>query len=671
MTLITEAPTSPPFVGEDERAPLAGPVPAHDPPTRAWHRAGLIVLLVGTGVLYMWGLGASGWANSFYSAAVQAGSKSWKAFFFGSSDAANSITVDKPPASLWIMDLSARIFGLSSWSILVPQALEGVAAVGVLYATVRRWFGASAGLIAGAVLALTPAAVLMFRFNNPDALLTLLMVCAAYALVRAIERGSTGWLLAAGTLIGFAFLTKMLQALLIVPGFTLVYLIAANAPLRRRIWQVGAAAGAVLVSGLWWVVAVMAIPASSRPFIGGSQTNSLWDLIFGYNGFGRLTGSETGSVGGGNQAGGMWGPTGWTRLFNSDFGGGIAWLLPAALVMLAALLVLTWRASRTDRTRAGALLWGTWLVATALVFSLGQGIIHPYYTVALAPAIGALAGMGATYLWRRRNEPMSRAFLALASGATGICSFVLLQRTPDWYGWLGPVLLIAGMAIGAVLLVGPWLEGRGGQIVAAVGIVVALSGSASYAFATAATPHSGAIPSVGPASAAFGLGGFRPNFGGGRFGGGAFPPGGSTAPPTGAFRPGGAGGTGGLLDGSTPSAALTQLLDANSSSYTWVAATVGSNSASGYQLATGDPVMSIGGFNGTDPSPTLAQFQAYVEAGQIHYFIAGGGFRGFGGFGGGGGNGTESTSAQISSWVERNFQLTTVGGVTVYDLTSR
>ncbi len=684
MSLVTVAPTSPPLLEEhDGGEPTVGPVHARELPERAWHRTGLVVLLIGTGVLYLWGLGNSGWANSFYSAAVQAGTKSWKAFFFGSSDAANSITVDKPPVSLWVMDLSARIFGLNSWSILVPQALEGVAAVGVLYATVRRWFGATAGLIAGTVLALTPVAVLMFRFNNPDALLTLLMVCSAYALVRAIERGSTGWLLAAGTLIGFAFLTKMLQALLIVPGFTLVYLIAANAPLRRRLWQVAAAAGAVIVSGLWWVVAVMAIPASSRPYIGGSQTNSLWDLIFGYNGFGRLSGSETGSVGGGGQPGSMWGPTGWTRLFNTDFGGQIAWLLPAALVMLTALLVVTWRAARTDRTRAGALLWGSWLIVTGIVFSLGQGIIHPYYTVALAPAIGALVGMGASYLWRRRSEPMCRAFLAAASGVTGICSFVLLQRTPDWYGWLGPVLLIAGMAVGAVLLVGPWLEGRGGQTIAAIGIVVALCGSASYAFATAGTPHSGAIPVAGPATSAFGLGSrpggrFGGGFPGGGFpGGGGFPPGAPAGGRGGAFPGGGgggggAGGAGGLLTGSTPTAQLTQLLENNSSSYTWVAATIGSNEASGYQLATDDPVMSIGGFNGTDPSPTLAQFQAYVAAGQIHYFVGGG--RGFGGFGasaGRGGTGTEQTSAQISSWVERNFHAATVGGVTVYDLTSR
>ncbi|HEY2812488.1 MAG TPA: glycosyltransferase family 39 protein [Acidimicrobiales bacterium] len=685
MATITLSPReqAPPFPATTEPPAGVGSTPqeATVPPAEAdpsWAKPCLIALLVGTALLYLWALGDSGWANSFYSAAVQAGTKSWRAFFFGSSDASNFITVDKPPASLWVMEISARIFGVNSWSILVPQALEGVAAVGVLYAAVKRWFGAGAGLIAGLVLALTPAAALMFRFNNPDALLTLLLVGSAYALTRAIERGNTLWLVTAGALIGFGFLTKMLQAFLVVPGFTLVYLVAANAPLRRRIWQVAIAAVAVLVSSFWWVVAVMAVPASSRPFIGGSQNNSLWDLIFGYNGFGRLTGSETGSVGGRGQAGSMWGPTGWTRMFNDAFGGQIAWLLPAALILMVAVFAMTWRAPRTDRARAGMALWGSWLVFTGLVLSLGQGIIHPYYVVVLGPAIGAVVGIGVTYLWRRRHDPMCRATLATTLVATAVCSLVLLHRTPDWQPWLAPTIFVGGLAVAAALLVGPWVFGRAGQAIAAAGIVVALAGSGAYAFATASTPHSGSIPSAGPTVAASfggpgggfagaGPGGFAGAGPGGRVGGGAGGGGAQGFP--GAPAGGAAGGAGGLLDGSTPSAALTQLLEQGAGNYTWVAATVGSNSGSGYQLATNDPVMSIGGFNGTDPSPTLAQFQSYVEAGDIHYFIAGGGGFGRGGFGGGGGGGA-STSSQITTYVERNFTSTTVGNITVYDLTS-
>ena len=186
-----------------------------------WARPALIALLVLTAAAYLWDLSASGTANSFYAAAVQAGTKSWKAFFFGSLDSSSFITVDKPPASLWVMGLSGRIFGFSSLSMLVPQALEGVAAVALLYAAVKRWFGPGAGLLAGLMLAVTPVAALMFRFNNPDALLVCLLVAAAYCLVRALEGASTRWVIAVGTLIGFAFLAKMMQAFLVLPAFAL------------------------------------------------------------------------------------------------------------------------------------------------------------------------------------------------------------------------------------------------------------------------------------------------------------------------------------------------------------------------------------------------------------------------------------------------------------------
>jgi 4-amino-4-deoxy-L-arabinose transferase-like glycosyltransferase len=227
------------------------------------------------GVLYSVGLGRSGWANSFYSAAAQAGSASWKAFFYGSSDAASSITVDKTPASLWVMALSVRIFGLSSWSILVPQALMGVGSVALLYATVKRWSGPVAGLIAGAVLALTPVAVLMFRFNNPDALLVLVLVAAAYATVRATERASARWLVLAGALVGAGFLTKMLQALLVVPALAVVYLVAAPTTVRRRIGHAARRGLALLVSAGWWVAIVELVPASAgRTSAGRSTTRS-------------------------------------------------------------------------------------------------------------------------------------------------------------------------------------------------------------------------------------------------------------------------------------------------------------------------------------------------------------------------------------------------------------
>jgi 4-amino-4-deoxy-L-arabinose transferase-like glycosyltransferase len=685
-TTTRPLPTTTPGQTAALEAPATGPRdigagPA-SPPSRArrlvrgpdtdpvWARPALLGLLAATALLYLWGLGASGWANSFYSAAAQAGSVSWKALFYGSSDAASSITVDKTPASLWVMGLSVRLFGLNAWSILVPEALMGVATVGLVHATVRRWHGPAAALLAGAVTALTPVAVLMFRFNNPDALLVLALVAAAYAVVRATETASTRWLALAGALVGLGFLAKMLQALLVLPAFALVYLVAAPSPLRKRIGSVLVAGAAMVATAGWWVAIVELVPASDRPYIGGSQTNSLLELVLGYNGLGRLTGSETGSVGGGGGNGGNWGATGWTRMFSSEIGGQVSWLLPAALVLLAAGLVLSARRPRTDRTRAAFLLWGGWLVVTALVFSFMQGIFHAYYTVALAPAIGAVVGIGAMVLWRRRHEPAAGALLAAAVALTAAWSFVLLHRSSTFLPWLAPLVLVVGLLGALALVVSALLPGRVVVAVAGLAVLSSLAGPAAYAVQTAATPHTGSIPSAGPAVAGGGFGGpggggprggFRPQGGfagqapGGQAFGGQAPGGGLTG--GGAGR----GGVGGLLQGSTAGAAMVNLLSANASSYTWVAAAVGSQSAAGYQLATGDPVMAVGGFNGSDPSPTLAQFQADVAAGKIHYFIGGG----FGAQSGG-----SSDASAIASWVAATFTAQTVGGATVYDLTT-
>jgi 4-amino-4-deoxy-L-arabinose transferase-like glycosyltransferase len=644
----------------------------------AWVRPSLIGLLGIAALLYLWDLGASGWANAFYSAAVQAGSTSWRAFFFGSFDASNFITVDKSPSALWVMDLSARVFGVNAWSILVPQALEGVATVGFTYLTVRRWFSPAAALIAGATVTLTPVAALMFRFDNPDALLVLLLTIATYATVRAIEAGKTRWLVLAATLVGFAFLTKMLQAFLVVPAFGLVYLIAAPVSLRRRIAQLGIEAAVMVAASGWWVAIVQLIPAADRPYIGGSQDNSILNLIFGYNGFGRLTGNESGSVGATGVTGSMWGPTGLDRLLNSSFGGQVSWLLPAALILLTAGIAFTLTRRRTDHTRAAFLLWGGSLAVTALVFSLAAGIIHPYYTVALAPPIGALVGMGSVMLWSQRSRTWARVVLAGAVGVTSIWAAVLLGRSPQFAPGLGTAVAAAGIVAVIAILGLPLLHRGLAAVVLAVALAASLAGPAAYSIETVLTTHSGAIPSAGPAVTVAGAGGgpggfpggftgrgaargFSGGFGGGGFGagGGGFGRGGFGGGGFGGGAGGGLGRAGGFLNASTPGAALVTLLQTDAARYTWVGATIDANSAAGYQLATDDPIMAIGGFNGTDPAPSLAQFEQYVAAGRVHYFL---GSRGGPGIGTG-------TSSEIAQWVEQHFTPTTVDGVTVYDLT--
>ncbi|MBY4209827.1 glycosyltransferase family 39 protein [Rhodococcus fascians] len=646
--------------------------------SRRWELLGLVTLLIGTGVAYIWGLGASGWANSFYSAAIQAGSVSWKAFFFGSSDAANSITVDKPPMSLWLMSLSVRVFGLNTWAMLVPQALLGVASVALLRAVVVRRFGAAAGLLAGLVLALTPVAALMFRFNNPDALLVLLMIAAVWAMLRGVESGKTKWLLITGMFVGFGFLTKQLQVMLVVPPLALTYSIAGPPKLGTRVLQLFAALGAMIVSAGWWLLIVEFWPASSRPWVGGSQNNSILELTLGYNGLGRLSGNETGSVtpgGVGGGGGSMWGETGILRMFDASQGGQIAWLVPAALVLLVTGLVLRGKAPRTDAPRASLIVWGAWLLVTGLTFSFMAGIFHSYYTVALSPAVAALAGIGSVMLWRERQRLWVRIAMALAVASTVALAWVLLGRSASFVPWLKWAILVVGVVAVVALLIPALTRGRLAAVAILAVMFAGLAGPTAYAVDTIGTPHTGSIVSAGPNTGMRGFGGMGEGRRGqgGLPGGMQLPPGAQMPagmqPPAGlpgqaGQLPGGAemgmgGGMGGLLEGSTPTAEVTAMLEQDAASYTWVAAAIGANTAAGYQLATEDPVMPVGGFNGTDPSPTLAEFQQYVADGRIHYFIGGGGM-----------GGRESgSSAEISAWVTENFTATTVDNVTLYDLT--
>ncbi|HEX4033924.1 MAG TPA: glycosyltransferase family 39 protein [Solirubrobacteraceae bacterium] len=694
---------SPELAAQPLWRPRAGTV------TQRRARVALFALLALTAIAYLWNLGASGDANSFYAAAVQAGTHSWKAFFFGSLDSSSFITTDKPPASIWVMALSGRIFGFSSWSMLVPQALEGVAAVGLLYAAVRRWFGSLAGLGAGLVLALTPVAALMFRFNNPDALLVLLLVASAYCLTRAIESAGTRWIVATGTLLGFAFLTKMGQALIVVPAFGGAYLLAAPTTFRRRLRDCVAGLAAMIVSGGWWVAIVALLPASSRPFIDGSPDNNILNLIFGYNGLQRLFGSGgPGSGGGGGGGASFSGPSGTLRLFNDVMGGQASWLMPAALIALLAGLWATRSAPRTDRTRAALIVWGGWLLVTAAVFSYSQGIIHTYYTVALAPAIGALVAIGAHIAWRRRESAAARLCAALTVGVTGAWSYALLDRTSSWQPWIR-VLVVVATVVAVMAIVASLLKGAHLRHTAIVGtlaaLVAGLAGPTAYAIATVSATHSGSTPSAGPAAAAGTLGGF------GGFGGrGGLSPGGarsggvslfggeSGTPPTGsatggppaagsfgapssgargaargAFGGAPSSGARGALGGgpgggtASVSSALVRALESNASAYRWVAAADGSMSAASYELASGgEPVMAIGGFNGNGGNLSLAAFIRYVRAGEIHYFIGGGS-----GGGGGGFAGASGSSSSIASWVASHYSAQTIGGVTVYDLTSR
>jgi 4-amino-4-deoxy-L-arabinose transferase-like glycosyltransferase len=533
----------------------------------------------------------------------------------------------------------------------------------------------------------------------------------------------------AAACVGTGFLTKSLQAVLVLPAFLGVHLMAGPGTWRRRFLALLPAAASLIVSTGWWVAVVELWPASSRPYVGGSQTNSVLELAFGYNGVGRLTGDETGQLGGGGGGGGLGGgaaggvgggpgaglagapPAGggggmggatstdsWSALFTGSMANQVSWLLPAALVLGVAVLVLVGRrrrsgagldptgAARTDRRRTGVVLWGGSLLVTAGVFSLAAGIIHPYYAVALAPWIAALAAVGVVELWRARRLGWVRWVLAATVAITALWSWWLLRETPEFPPWLRAVVLVTGLVAAVGLVLGGLLRAGTRRVVTtgvvAAALVAALGGPVAYAVQTAATSHTEIIPTAGPSSGFGGPGGHGGAGQGGPGGGQGGPggPGGSRgqgASAQGAAQgaPGqsrtlgarsGGGGPGGamtLLRASEPSADLTALLQAGAAGHTWAAATVGSMPAAGYQLASGDPVMPLGGFNGTDPSPTLAQFQALVASGQVHYFL-GEGLSEVPDTGG------SDATVQITAWVKAHFTATTVGGTTVYDLTA-
>jgi 4-amino-4-deoxy-L-arabinose transferase-like glycosyltransferase len=562
-------------------------------------------------VLYLWNLTVSGYANTYYAMAAQAASRDWGAFLFGSLDAANFITLDKPPASTWLMGLSVRLLGLSSWSILLPQALLGIATVGALFLAVRRSFGRESAIVAAAVMALTPAATLIFRYNNPDALLTFVLVMGAWALGRGLEGGRMRWPILAASLVGLAFLTKYLQAYVVLPAFGLVWLVAAPGSSRRRIAGLLASLATVVVTSGWWVAIVELLPASTRPYIGGSTNNSALDLILGYDGLGRIFGQGIGGghgapgvafnggapggspTGGGLPTGGpgagvgFGGEPGLLRMLNAQFGGEIGWLIPLAFLCLVVGLALHRGGGRRNPILAGYLLWGTWLVVGVLVLSLMSGIVHPYYSVMLAPAIGALVGAGIVELWRRRERYLvAGLLLAAAFAGSTAWALVILDRAPAFAPGLGIGALALALASGLVLLLpADAVDRRIAWVALAIGAVAILIGPAAYSAATTSRALAGGDPAAGPAS------------------GNGFAPGGF---------------------GAEADAAVVTYLQANRGSERWIVATQGSGNAASIQLATGEPVLTMGGFSGSDAAPTAVQLKELVAAGELRFVLVGG-----------------------------------------------
>ena len=595
---------------------------------RSWfERWTLPVLLALTGALYLFGALHNGMANSYYAAAVQAASQDWTAWLFGSLDAANYVSVDKPPLATMLMGLSARLFGFSSFSMLLPSVLAGVGSVWLVYGAVKRQFGFTSAVIAGATLMLTPVAALMFGFNNPDAILTLMLTASGYAFLRSLEgKRPLLWLSLAGLFTGLAFNTKMLQGLMVLPAMVLVYLVFAKPPIVTRFLHLIFAGVITTMSTLWWSVLVWLTPAGNRPWVGSTNDNNIWSLIFGYNGFGRLLGGRGGGPGGGHGPGGtgFGGQTGIFRIFNNDFGPNIAWLLVLALAGGGLLLWILRKTPRTNRGRAAVIFWMLWLLIHIVIFSMTSGVIHPYYVVVMAPAAAALVGISLPFLWGAYTRRKPYAWLLpLLVGVTVAIAVIILgyAGTMTWLMWIVGLLGLTGMIGLLVNLYAPrrWLQNL--AIIAA--IAACTLAPTVYTLATVNVTHTGSIPTAGPNSTAM---------------------------------------QGSNNESSQADSQLVQYLVEHQNGATWLVAVASANESAAIQLTSGQPVMAVGGFNGSDTPLTLDQFKQLVKAGKVKYYAISSHGRGGGGPGG--------SNNEITAWVKQTGTVVNYGGsdVTLYEL---
>ena len=609
-------------------------------------RPELLGLLGLAAVLNLWGLSINGWANTYYSAAVKSMSASWHNFLFASLDPSGLMTVDKPPLGLWIQALSVRVFGFHPLSMLVPQALMGVIAVGLVYDLARRRFGRAAGFVAGLALASTPVVVAVSRHNNPDELLVLCSVAALWFAVRAFETGRTRWLVLSGVAVGLGFETKMGVALMVVPGIAAAWLWIGPS-LRGRLAALRAllAGGAAMATvGLAWPLIVTLTPAADRPWISGTSDNSIWSLIFGYNGLGRVAGQSGGPGGGaGPGAGGpggagntlFGGATGPFRLLQAGLGDQAGWLLGLALVAGLSVLVLT-RLRRRDPRTGWLIAVGGAFLSTAVTFSYAGGIFHPYYVSLLAPFAALLIGAGVGEMLPApfgvaRSSRSARIIAPLAIAAGAITELVVLGELNGQLSWATPLVIAIGC--GAAIVLALRLGPRARAAACAAGMLALLAAPASWAAETLGHATNGTFPTGGPVSAAVGgpgAGGRGPGFGahpGPSAGGlGGRPPGttGGFAGPSGIAggfggRPGGPA-AGGMFGGD--SSTLTAAISYAKAHGGGTIGVSSQSSAAAAILSSNANVAGLGGFSGRESSVSASWIASEVQSGRLRWVLA-------------------------------------------------
>jgi 4-amino-4-deoxy-L-arabinose transferase-like glycosyltransferase len=639
----------------------------------------LLALLALTAVLNLWDLSINGWANTYYAAAIKSMSTSWHDFLFASLDKTGLMTVDKPPLAFWVQALSVRVFGFHSLSILVPEALMGVVAVGLVYDMTRRMFGRFAGAVAGLAFALTPITVAIARHNNPDELLILCCVAALWCALRAFETGRTKWLVLSGICVGLGFETKMAVALFVVPGIALAWMWSrwgATWSERLKAFRQLLAGGlAMTVVGLAWPLLVTLTPAADRPWISGTADNSIWSLIFGYNGIGRVAGQTGGPGGGAGGPGGggggfggnlFGGATGPFRLLESALGDQAGWLLGFAVVAGIAILVLS-RLRRRDPRTGWLIVVGGAFLTTAVVFSFASGIFHPYYVSFLAPWAAMLVGAGAGLMLPRSlggaaDGRALRVIAPLAIAAGAITELVVLGELDGAMTWAKPVVIgIAGACAILLAIAGEAHAGRYRAVVVAVALAALLAAPSAWAVQTLGHATSSTFPSGGPESASIGgpgggggpggfsgrrAGGFggRGAGAGGGFGGAGtggtaggapavsqlFQPSGSSTGAGGGFARGGGvgGGAGGIFGGGSASlTAAEQYVSQHGGGEIGVSSqgTAATAILDGYTNVAG-----LGGFSGRESSVTASWIAMEVREGRLRWVIDDGSSQGVG-----------------------------------------
>jgi 4-amino-4-deoxy-L-arabinose transferase-like glycosyltransferase len=566
--------------------------PADQP---SFARPALLVTAALAALAYAWGANSAN-LEPFYGAAARSMSVSWHDFLFGAFDPAGTVTVDKLPGALWLQALSLRVFGFHVWAVVFPQILEGVLTILVLYRAVRRLAGPVAGITAAVVLASSPITVALSRGNVSDSLLILLTVLAADATSHALLHGRRRSLLLAGVFVGLAFQAKMTQAWLVLPALAAAYLVAAPVSPRRRAGDVALTGVLTVAVSLSWMSAVSLVPAHERPYVDGTQNDSLFSQVFDYNGIARF-GSVRFNAGAGPPAPFIVKQTeagetlniqtsrikpSWHRLLSGPLGRDDGWMLPAALIAGAAVLLRRRRAGRRDRLRAAVILWGTWLLTLGTVFSVGR-YLNSYYVAALSPATAALCGVGVALFWRERHRQPAR--IGLAAGVLSSAGYgaYLLSGGAHVPGWLLPTALCFA-ATGAVIVL---FSARLGGDPRSAGISAALVLACALPL-TAGTSAIAVTRGLGPFDAPY-----------------------EPMP------------TGSRISPQEYAAAAQEIVTHYLTTYKTPIAfsTDTSLLAAPTIFYTGKEILPIGGYNGGVPSPSLSQLRHYIATDKVRLFL--------------------------------------------------